>query len=227
MTRILLFDIDMTMVKTDGAGRGAMEEAFAREFGVERATEGMVFDGRTDRWIFLESLERHGFGGEALAKSFDTLARVYLELFPAWMARKGGIVLPGVGELLGALANEPVVLGLATGNLRRGAELKLGHFGLWEHFAGGGFGDDHTVRAGLVRAGIEELEARFGFPAGKNDVIVLGDTPLDIEAAHVAGAKAFGVGTGRYTADQLLAAGAEFAVTDLSDTSRVLELLLD
>ena len=226
MPRILLFDIDMTMIRTDGAGRAAMEEAFHHEFGVERATEGILFDGRTDRGIFLECLERHGFGGPELLPNFHRFSERYLELFPGWIARKGGVVLPGVPELLTALEESDAVVGLATGNLRRGAAHKLGHFGLWERFAGGGFGDDHSVRADLVRAGIVELEGLFGLGAGECEVIVLGDTPLDVEAAHLAGAKAFGVGTGRYTPEQLMASGAEYAMADLSDTTRAMEILL-
>lgn len=203
-----------------------MEAAFQREFGIEGATAGMKFDGRTDRWIFFECLQQHGFGGEALVENFHRVAERYLEEFPGWLARKNGVILPGVRELLEALNSEDAVVGLATGNLRRGAAHKLGHFGLWDRFAGGGFGDDHTVRADLVRAGIEEMEAKYGLSAGTSDVVVLGDTPLDVEAAHLAGAKALGVGTGRFTPEQLKEAGAEFAMVDLSDTARALEMLL-
>ena len=224
--RILLFDIDMTMIRTKGAGRAAMEIAFEREFGVSKATEGILFDGRTDRGIFFECLERHGLGGEALIPNFARFAESYIEAFPVWIAQKGGEVLPGVVELLDALESTSAVVGLATGNMRRGAALKLGHFGLWERFGGGGFGDDYTVRADLVRAGIAELEAKFGLPARESEVIVLGDTPLDVEAAHLAGAKAIGVGTGRFTPAELTASGAEFAVADLSNTTQALEMLL-
>lgn len=214
------------MVKTAGAGRGAMEIAFAHEFGIEKATEGILFDGRTDRGIFFECLERHGLGGDALLPNFERFAERYLEVLPGWIAQKDGIVLPGVRELLAALEGEDAVVGLATGNMRRGAAYKLGHFGLWERFAGGGFGDHHTVRADLVKAGIEELEVKFELGSGACEVIVLGDTPLDVGAAHGAGAKALGVGTGRFTPEQLTASGAEFAMPDLSDTGRILEILL-
>lgn len=110
--------------------------------------------------------------------------------------------------------------------MRRGAEHKLRHFALWEPFAGGGFGDHHTVRADLVRAGIDELSRLHALDGGNIEVIVLGDTPLDIEAAHATGAKALGVATGRYSVEELKASGAEFAVEDLSDTQTALEMLL-
>jgi len=224
--RILLFDIDMTMIRTDGAGRGAMERAFAHEFGIENATEGISFDGRTDRGIFLQCFERHGLDGEAVDANLSRFIERYLEGLPGWLKQKGGTVPPGVRELLSRLEEEDAVVGLATGNIRRGAAHKLGHFGLWERFAGGGFGDDHVVRADLVRAGIQELEAAYCLGAGECQVIVLGDTPLDVEAAHLAGAKALGVGTGRFTPEQLRGSGADFALADLADTDRVLEMLL-
>jgi phosphoglycolate phosphatase-like HAD superfamily hydrolase len=224
--RVLLFDIDLTMVRTAGAGRSAMDVAFAELFGVEKATEGIQFDGRTDRGIFFECLERFGLGGEALLPNFQRACEGYLQALPGWISQKGGIVLPGVRELLAELTAENAALGLATGNLRRGAAQKLGHFGLWDAFAGGGFGDDYTVRAGLVRAGIEEMAAKLGVAPEACDVIVVGDTPLDIEAAHGGGARAMGVGTGRFTPEELKEAGAEFAVTDLSETASVMEMLL-
>lgn len=216
----------MTMVRTDGAGRAAMEVAFEREFGVARATEGMLFDGRTDCGIFCECLERHGFGGDALSENYARVCEAYLAEVPAWLVQKGGVVLPGVRELLAALAGQPAVVGLATGNLRRGAEYKLTHFDLWSHFSGGGFGDQHIVRSDLVAAGVAELLATHCLEAADCEVIVLGDTPLDVEAAHGAGAKALGVATGRFSAADLRASGAEFALDDLSDTARVLEMLL-
>ncbi len=202
-----------------------MESAFARLWAVDRATDGISFDGRTDRGIFIEVLEKQGRGGPALEANLARYVEAYLEELPGTLAAKGGTVLPGVTELLSALAIEQPGFGLATGNLRRGAETKLGYFGLWERFLGGGFGDDHAVRADLVAAGIRELAEHLETDPNPRNAIVLGDTPLDVEAAHGAGAKALGVGTGRFTAAELLASGAEFAVDDLSDTARVLEIL--
>ena len=225
--RVLLFDIDMTMIRTQGAGRLAMERAFEQEFGIAAATEGILFDGRTDRGIFVECLDRHALGDDALHANLARFIESYLEELPLSLKSKGGgMILPGVTDLLVALSETDAVIGLATGNLRRGAAHKLEHFGIWNRFAGGGFGDDHVIRGDLVRAGIAEMAALNGCEAGDCDVIVLGDTPLDVEAAHLAGARALGVGTGRFTPEQLIDSGAEFALTDLSETDRVLELLL-
>lgn len=226
MTRLILFDIDLTLVQTSGAGRTAMETAFERLYGVAEATAGVTFDGRTDRAIFIEVIERHGVANGSIEQSLEEFAEAYLAEFPRFLAEKGGRVLPGVPDLLDALDREVPGFGLATGNLRRGAAAKLTHFGLWERFAGGGFGDSHTVRAELVKAGIAELAEALGAAADPANTIVLGDTPLDVEAAHRAGARALGVGTGRFTADDLLAGGADFAVNDLADTALVLDILL-
>ncbi|MCO5202407.1 MAG: HAD hydrolase-like protein [Chloroflexi bacterium] len=226
MTRLILFDIDLTLIQTAGAGRTAMETAFERLYGVTGATSGVGFDGRTDWAIFTEVIERHGVAEGSLEAALSEFAEAYLAEFPRFLAEKGGRVLPGVPELLDALDREVPGFGLATGNLRRGAAAKLGHFGLWERFAGGGFGDSHTVRAELVKAGIAELADVLRVGADPANAIVLGDTPLDVEAAHRAGARALGVGTGRFSAAELSASGAEFAVDDLQDTARLLDILL-
>jgi phosphoglycolate phosphatase-like HAD superfamily hydrolase len=220
---LILFDIDLTLIHTNGAGRAAMERALAR-YGVESPTAGIVFDGRTDRAIFADALERLGDHSPA---SFTRLVAEYLEHLPASLEAAGGTVLPGVGDLLAALdaAGEPA--GLATGNLRRGAELKLGHYSLWDRFAAGGFGDDESIRARLVAAAITDLARVSGRGANAADAIVLGDTPLDVEAAHLAGARAVGVATGRYSVEQLRDAGAEWAVQDLRDTAAMLDILLE
>ena len=225
MPRLILFDIDLTLIASAGGGRTAMESAFARLWSVERATEAISFDGRTDRGIFIQVLEKHGKAGPELEANLARYVEGYIQDLPDALAAKGGHVLPGVPELLAALAIEQPGFGLATGNIRRGAQAKLGHFGLWEHFIGGGFGDDHAIRSGLVADGIRELATHLETDPDPRNALVLGDTPLDIEAAHIAGAKALGVGTGRFTAAELLAAGADYALDDLSDTVRALEIL--
>lgn len=202
-----------------------MDLAFERLWGTSAATAGVSFDGRTDCGIFIEVLERHGRGDE-LERNLELLTESYLAELPRTLKARGGRVLPGVPELLNALTERQPGFGLATGNFRRGAEAKLAHFGLWHHFLGGGFGDGHAVRRDLVAAGIHELATRLECEPDPADSLVLGDTPLDIEAAHLAGAKALGVATGRFSVDELLGAGADFAVPDLTDTEGVVDILL-
>lgn len=222
MTPLLLFDIDMTLIRTTGAGRLAMERAFEELFGVPRATEGMHFDGRTDYGIFLEALRR--FHAEPESRVEDAFER-YLQHLPSALGERSGEVMPGVRELLETLGGRRAAMGLATGNIRMGAEAKLRHFELWEHFRGGGFGERTQVRSELVVEAIVDIARHHGVDPDPASAIVIGDTPLDIEAAHAAGARAMGVATGRFSVAELLAAGADMAAEDLSDTAGILELL--
>lgn len=214
----VLFDIDLTLVHTNGAGRMAMDGALRDWFGIESATAGIRFDGRTDRAIFAETLARLG---ETSPAAHRRMVDEYLSRFPAALTERGGHVLPGVPELLDRLASDGVVLGLATGNLREGARLKLVHFSLWERFLGGGFGDDYEVRARVVEAGIRALADATGRTVDPAQVVVIGDTPLDVEAAHAAGARAIAVATGRYGVEELSASGANHVFADLTATSDV------
>jgi phosphoglycolate phosphatase-like HAD superfamily hydrolase len=225
---LLLFDIDLTLVHTNGAGRAAVEEALMHLYGPERlggadagATSGMRFDGRTDRSIFEETVLRLGEPFVGL----DALTAAYLERLPAALLAKGGRVLPGVVELLEQLAREPVAVGLATGNIREGAMAKLRHFGLAERFLAGGFGDDHSERSLVVQEGLEALAAACGCDCRAAECIVVGDTPLDVAAAKAIGARALAVATGNYGVEELLASGAEWVLPDLSDTPSVLAIL--
>lgn len=217
MARILLFDIDMTLIRTNRAGREAIDRAFAELYGVTDATAGVRIDGRTDRGIFLDVIALHGLANEDVDAAFTRSAEAYLRALPGALERRGGSVLPGVAPLLDALSASHPAVGLATGNMERGARAKLGHFGLWERFAAGGFGDDSAVRAEVVRSGIDRLAAILGIDAAAHDTIVIGDTPLDVEAAHHAGVRALAVATGSFPKEDLAASGAEWVVDSLED----------
>jgi phosphoglycolate phosphatase-like HAD superfamily hydrolase len=225
---LVLFDIDLTLVHTNGAGRAAVEEALLHLYGRARlggldagATSGMRFDGRTDRSIFEETVQRLG---EPFV-DLDALTAAYLERLPSALVAKGGHVLPGVFELLERLACEPVAVGLATGNIREGAMAKLRHFGLADRFLAGGFGDHHSERSLVVQEGLEALAEACGRDCRAEDCIVVGDTPLDVAAAKAIGARALAVATGSYGVRDLAASGADWVLPDLSDTLRVVTIL--
>lgn len=226
VARLVLFDIDMTLIRTSGAGRSAVNTVLSRLSGVEQATAGIRFDGRTDRGIFLEALETHGLVNGDPDAAFEAFVAHYLEELPRSLSARGGIVLPGVHALLDAFDARGQKVGLATGNIERAARVKLAHFGLWERFAAGGFGDRTPVRAELVGEAIAALAAAAGASPDPADAIVLGDTPLDVEAAHLAGARCLAVATGSFAAGALQESGADWVFDDLSDTRRVLEILL-
>jgi phosphoglycolate phosphatase len=222
---VVLWDIDLTLVKTNGAGRAAMDQALGERFGVAAPTAGIRFDGRTDRGIFTQVIELLRPGAGTDEELFTAIVARYLELLPANIEAKGGIVFPGVPKALAAFAAAGGVSGLATGNIREGARAKLSYFGLWDAFTGGGFGDHTAIRAELVRAAVDDICAAAGLSPAEARPIVVGDTPLDVEAAHLAGIPALAVGTGSFTVEALLAAGADYALPDLSATGRVIEIL--
>lgn len=202
----------------------AMDATLAERFGVAQPTAGIRFDGRTDRAIFLDALAKLEASTDA---EYDALVEGYLSRLPMALVDRGGAVLPGVTDLLDALEPTDAAIGLATGNMRAGAVAKLGHYGLWERFAAGGFGDEEVVRANVVRRGMEDLARIAGAGARPGDCIVLGDTPLDVEAARAAGARAMAIATGAYDVAALRDSGADWVFANLSDTAAVLDVLLN
>jgi phosphoglycolate phosphatase-like HAD superfamily hydrolase len=218
---IILFDIDGTLVRTGGAGKAAMEAALGAAFGVTELRDEVAYSGRTDVAIGRDLLRVHGI--DPTPENQLALREAYLAHLPDSLTSRGGTVCPGVPELLAAVAGKPgVVLGLLTGNVRRGAMHKLGHFGLWDHFACGGFGDDHTDRDDVARAAVAAVRAHLGRDVDPADVWVIGDTPLDVSCARAIGARAVAVATGWHPADELAGHNPDLLFDDLSDHSRLL-----
>lgn len=221
---VLLFDIDGTLVLTGGAGGRAMSRAFEDLYGIANGFEGVPFNGRTDAWILSRAAAAHGIAGAALAR-FKPLYLDYLadELHRPG-PRKG--VMPGVGPLLDALSRrDDVFLALLTGNFEHGARLKLEHFDLWRYFACGAFGDTTHDRNGLLSDALARVLACGGPPAAPADVVIIGDTPLDVGVALAGGARSIAVATGSHTTDELRASGADVVFEDLSDLAAVLTAL--
>jgi phosphoglycolate phosphatase len=174
------------------------------------------FHGMTDRAIVRGGLERLGLPcGEA---AIDAVCATYLAALADEMPRAHDFrVHPGVREVLDALAGRPhVTIGIGTGNLREGARLELEHARLAHHFAFGGYGCDHELRPEIVRIAAERGAARLGMPVAACRVVVIGDTPRDVEAARAIGAEALTVETGGVGSAELRAAGATWAVRDLA-----------
>ncbi len=224
--RLVLFDIDGTLVLTGGAGVRAMTRAFEAVFQVPDAFRGVVMAGRTDQAILLEALERAGrrVDGSALA----AFQREYVEALREEIRRPSpeARAMPGVRELLGALAARPdVYLGLVTGNFAHAARIKLAHFDLARYFAWGAFGDDAREREALVPIALARAAAHGVPPVPRDRVFVVGDTPSDVRCARAAGARAVGVATGPYDATALRASGADYVLADLADTRAALAAL--
>jgi phosphoglycolate phosphatase len=212
---ILLFDVDGTLLSAAGAGRRALERAFADCCGSARTLRDVRFNGMTDPGIVRAGLE--GLGRAVEPPLVAAILDAYLELLPDELARATAFqVLPGVTALLDALRDRSgVAVGLGTGNLRAGARLKLERAGLDRYFSFGGFGSDHEDRAELLRIGAARGAARLGCRTGDCRVIVVGDTPHDVAAARAVGAASLAVTTGGVSLDELRAAGATWAFADL------------
>jgi phosphoglycolate phosphatase-like HAD superfamily hydrolase len=223
-----LFDIDGTLVTTGGVGRRAVERAFAHQHGRPDACSQVRFDGMTDRSIMRLGLE--AIGVDATDAAIDALLVTYLAELQAELLLSNPEsyrVHAGVHEAIAAAAGRGMALGLGTGNIEHGARLKLGHVGLYHHFSFGGFGSDHELRVELIRRGAERGAARLGRPLAACRVLVIGDTPKDIDAARGIGAESLGVGTGSFTAAQLREHGASFAFDHLAAPGALAALLGD
>ena len=223
---IVLFDIDGTLIRTGGAGSRAMNRAFEDLFGIPQALDGIPMAGRTDKGILGDGASRAGIdlSGDNLDRFRDRYFARLREALSEPGPRKG--VLPGVQVLLEAIAARPDVFpALLTGNCEEGARIKLEHFDLWRFFRCGAYGDAVTDRNDLFGVAIERALACGAPPVGPQEVIVVGDTVLDVACAKAAGARSVGVATGPSGVDTLRAAGADVAVEDLSDTAAFLRLL--
>ncbi len=228
MNHIILFDVDQTLLHSGGAGSLAMRRAFHQLYGIEDGFRRVEFSGRTDWGILRDAMQQHGLGGSAedFREEMGRFQETYYRLLePALREVESGRVMPGVGELLEALAGrEGVRMGLGTGNFRQAAFLKLRHFGLDGYLTEGGFGDDAEDRGELIGIAIERMGG--GEWVDSRSIWVIGDTPLDVAAAQANGARSLGVATGRDSVDELRAAGADVALADLSETQAVLAALL-
>lgn len=219
---LFLFDVDQTLVNTGGAGGKAMNLAFRDLFGVENGFQGVEFSGRTDAAILHTALRLHHLPDGDFAALLRRFEGAYVAHLARTLAETAGRVLPGIPQVVDGLAEAPGArVGLATGNFRRGAMLKLEHYGLTTHLREGGFGEDSEDRAEVLALAAH----RLGGGGGQN-VIIIGDTPLDVEAAHANSFTAVGVATGHSSVEELRAAGAELVFPDFGDVNAVLKELL-
>jgi phosphoglycolate phosphatase-like HAD superfamily hydrolase len=215
--KFLLFDIDGTLIRTGGAGKHSMERAFEVVFGVSNGFSGIHMMGRTDPAILEEALLNHGISGdETLRKRYRDLYFRILEIeIP--MPRKNKRICAGVVPLLKRLKKDPrLILGLLTGNWRQSAYIKLRHFHLDRYFKTGAFADDSGQREELIPLAISRLTEETGVKIGTGDVVVIGDTPLDIRAALPHGAKVIGVATGIHSQARLQSEQPHAVIADLT-----------
>jgi phosphoglycolate phosphatase len=222
--RALLFDLDGTLTRSSGAGTRALAAAVGARIRAAEELRKMRLDGMTDRAIarLLLAAERHGRPQEVPDADIDAVLSEYLVALGKECEAKAYVALPGVPELLERLAGrDDVLLGLCTGNLERGARLKLSCVGLWDRFRFGGYGSDAEPRPDIVRTAWRRARE-----LGATEALVIGDTPRDILAAHEAGLPACAVATGRWTVHDLATHGPEVVLQDFADVDRAERLLL-
>jgi phosphoglycolate phosphatase-like HAD superfamily hydrolase len=219
MIRLALFDIDGTLIRTHGAGVRAFAQALEAEFQYTAGLEGVSFAGRTDTGLVREFLLRQGV--QATPEHFQRFFDRYVHLLAHHLQTSAGGVVAGVREFMAGLRAlpEPPVLGLLTGNIRLGAEIKLRRYGIWEPFQTGAFADDHEDRdqiAAIARARGEALLARR---LCGEEILVVGDTPLDIRCGRAIGARVLAVGTGGAAIEELRSHRPDWLAADLRGLS--------
>lgn len=227
MHRLVLFDIDCTLIDAHGAGGRAIFRAIADTYGVRGELDGYSFHGRTDPAIIVELATRWGTP-EAVARDRLTacLAR-YVEVLHDEITPDEVELLPGVGELVTALAcDRRVVLGVLTGNIDDGLALKLAPTGLLPHFKVHASGSDSALRPELPAIAVERAQRLTGYGYTGKEVVVIGDTPADILCGADLAVRTIAVATGRHTPDELAPYRPDYLFADLGDWRAVVAAIL-
>lgn len=224
MKKLILWDIDGTLIRTNRAGIAALVRAFAAIHRREPDMTNVEVAGRTDRFIIRRMLEEHGI--DPTPENIHAVLEGYLQLLQSEIQARPGRVLPGILELLETLHHRTdIVQGLLTGNVQRGARIKLEHFRVWHYFEFGAFGDDSALRNDLGPHAVRRAKERHAVEFPPENVFVIGDTPHDIECGKVIGARTIGVATGGYTVEQLAAHQPTAVFTDFADTAALLRVM--
>lgn len=226
--RLVLFDIDGTLLTAAGAGRVAVARAMEEVFGPVGSLAHHPFGGKTDPQIAFEVLGPLGWAPAEIEARLPALFERYLAYLAEELPRSGRArLMPGVVPLLDALAQERhATLGLLTGNLARGAAIKLAHFGLDGRFGIGAFGSDHGDRHELPAIAVARAEAAVGHRHFGKEIVIIGDTEHDVACGRSLGVRAIAVATGPFGVADLAAHEPDHVFADLSDTDAVLRAIL-
>ena len=223
---LLLFDIDGTLT-IGGPGKTAFRVALERTYGTAGPIVNHDFSGKTDPLLLRELLSAAGYRPHEIEAGRPRFRERYLAELEARIAAEPVTVLPGVRELIGALAERgDVFLGLVTDNVRGGARLKLGTAGLWEHFPVGAFGCDHESRSELPQVALGRASMHWGRAFRGEDTVVIGDTPRDVECGKAVGATTVAVTTGRFSGEELEGAGANRVLPGFADARAAMAALV-
>ncbi len=222
--RVVLFDIDGTLIRSQGAGKKAIATTLKQDFHCESPDVEVSFAGRTDLSLVKELFERNSLkvSNGDMQKFFTS----YVRNLPKALAECQGEVIAGVMPLLDHLAtDDEIILGLLTGNIRDGAFAKLAHFNLDKYFKIGGFGDHQENRAEIAKEGIRAIETAVSMRVNPKKVLVIGDTPHDVNCAHAVGARSLAVCTGYSSREEIEASKPMYMMEDLQQLTLVLAIL--
>ncbi len=220
--KLLLFDIDGTLIDTGRAGTRALDRVFLNHFSISDAFKGIRMAGKTDIQIIRECLRVH-----ALPDGVDKInevVRIYIDLLSEEIENPWRSVMPGVVELLETLKTDGIPIGLLTGNIEEGARIKLNALGLDRYFPAGAFGSDHEDRDMLLPIAVSRF-SDLGINVPPERCIVIGDTPRDVRCARVHGASCIAVSTGSYSKEALMEAGADIVLESLENRDACLSFM--
>jgi phosphoglycolate phosphatase len=221
--KLVLFDIDGTLMSAGGAGTRSMNLAFHALFGVRDAFQDIPMAGRTDPQIMKEGLKFHGL--PYMDGNVEKMKEMYLRFLEHEINNPQRRLKPGIKEALSLLHDIDMGIGLLTGNLEKGAEIKLNAFGLNDYFLDGAFGSDDEDRDKLLPIAIEKFAQR-GYGFTPRDCIVIGDTPRDVQCAKIHGTYCIAVATGPYSKESLLNTDADIVLDSLAETGEYMSFVM-
>lgn len=215
MNKLFLFDIDNTLVKNSTLHRDAFLFSLKKIFGIDADFTGVTFAGMTDSSIIHEILAAHDYDITSNIEKVDQCMENMAQYYKENISLETSTIVEGANSILKELKQNNI-LGLVTGNVQEIGFAKLERLDLNHHFETGGFGDDHPVRFRLVEKALERFQKLYGRDF-KNDAVIIGDTPKDVEAAYLAGVPAVAIAQGHYSVDELKKAGAEWVISSYKD----------
>lgn len=225
--KLLLFDIDGTLVTAQGAGRLAIHRALEEVYGTAGDIDRYDFRGKTDPRIVLDLMGAAGFEEADIRARLSRCFEAYVRELTVLVGDGGRVrTMPGMGALVTALSGRrDALVGLLTGNIEAGARVKLRSTGLWGHFRVGAFGSDDHDRRRLPAIARERARAVLGHDIPFERITIIGDTPLDVDCARACGAVAVAVATGQYAHGELAACAPDHLFGDFSDVDRAVDTL--
>jgi len=220
---LILFDIDGTLIDSGEAGRRSLNLAFKELFSIVNAFHGIRMAGKTDTEIIKEGMFNHGMSVDG---NLNVIIQTYLKHLRKEIDNERRHIKPGIHDLLQKLSiAKDIHLGILTGNIEPGARIKLDPFDLNKYFPAGAFGSDDEDRNKLLPIALRRFEERCKRKIGVDECIIIGDTPRDVQCARIYGAMCIGVATGPYSINELIEAGADYVMKDMSRYQNLLQFL--